>query len=82
MKKVTYKNLRPGGITRKIETNDFEAANIEFIEFWMMDPFLYNEDPDVGGDLYINLGNISEDILKDSRKVLKMVYLSTDLILI
>jgi len=58
---------RWGGITRKIETNDFEAANIEFIEFWMMDPFLYNDDDD-GGDLYINLGNISEDILKDSRK--------------
>ena len=59
---------RWGGITRKIETNDFEAANIEFIEFWMMDPFLYDDDIDVGGDLYINLGNISEDILKDSRK--------------
>ena len=28
-----------GGIMRKIETNDFEACNIEFIEFWMMDPF-------------------------------------------
>ena len=46
----------------------------------MMDPFLYNDDPDVGGDLYINLGNISEDILHS--KVLKMVYLSTGLILI
>ena len=58
---------RWGGITRKIETNDFEAANIEFIEFWMLDPFL--DDPShAGGDLFINLGNISEDILKDSRK--------------
>ncbi len=58
---------RWGGMTRKIETNDFEAANIEFIEFWMMDPFLYNSDH-TGGELFINLGNISEDILKDSRK--------------
>ncbi len=58
---------RWGGMTRKIETNDFEAANIEFIEFWMMDPFLYEPDHN-GGELYINLGNISEDILKDSRK--------------
>tara|TARA_Y100000994_G_scaffold43191_1_gene33777 strand:- start:12506 stop:19615 length:7110 start_codon:yes stop_codon:yes gene_type:complete len=58
---------RWGGMTRKIETNDFEAANIEFIEFWMMDPFLYEPDHS-GGDLFINLGNISEDILKDSRK--------------
>ncbi len=60
---------RWGGIMRKMQTNDFEAANIEFIEFWLMDPFVY--DPDgMGqeGKLYFNLGNISEDILKDSRK--------------
>ena len=65
---------RWGGIMREIETNDFEAANIEFIEFWMMDPFL--DDPNTfedesmqsGGDFFINIGNISEDILKDSRK--------------
>ena len=24
---------------RNIETSDFEAANVEYIEFWMMDPF-------------------------------------------
>ena len=58
------------GIMRKIETNDFEAANIEFVEFWMMDPFNI-DDGDInhsGGDLYIHLGNISEDILKDGYK--------------
>ncbi|MES2628115.1 MAG: cell surface protein SprA, partial [Bacteroidota bacterium] len=58
-----------GGIMRRLTTTDFEANNIEFIQFWMMDPF--NADADStsnGGDLYINLGNISEDILKDSRK--------------
>ena len=59
-----------GGIMRKLETNDFEAANIEFIEFWMMDPFnsedgLINHN---GGDMYINLGNVSEDVLKDGYK--------------
>ena len=58
---------RWGGITRKIETNDFEAANIEFIEFWMLDPFIDNTNHQ-GGDFFINIGNISEDILKDSRK--------------
>ena len=58
---------RWGGVTRKIETNDFEAANIEFIEFWMLDPFLDNPNHN-GGDFFINLGNVSEDILKDSRK--------------
>jgi cell surface protein SprA len=58
---------RWGGIMRKIETIDFEAANIEYIEFWLMDPFVY--DPQAkGGDLYLNLGDISEDILRDSRK--------------
>lgn len=59
-----------GGIMRKITTNDFEAANVEFIEFWLMDPFLeeYEDPNNEGGDLYFNLGNISEDILRDSRK--------------
>lgn len=58
---------RWGGIMRKIETNDFEAANIAYIEFWMMDPFAYDK-THKGGDVLINLGNISEDILRDSRK--------------
>lgn len=59
---------RWAGIMRKIDTNDFEAANIDHIEFWVMDPFIYDEGTHEGGDLYINLGDISEDILKDSRK--------------
>lgn len=58
---------RWGGIQRKIETNDFEAANIEFIEFWMLDPFIYRPNHS-GGDLFINLGSISEDVLKDGRR--------------
>jgi cell surface protein SprA len=58
---------RWGGIMRKIEQSDFETANIEYIEFWMMDPFIYDKTVD-GGDLYFNLGNISEDILKDEKK--------------
>ncbi len=33
---------RWGGIMRKIETSDFETSNIEFIEFWLMDPFIYD----------------------------------------
>lgn len=58
---------RWGGIMREILTSDFETANIQYIKFWLMDPFV--EDPlQTGGDLYINLGNISEDILRDSRK--------------
>ncbi len=57
---------RWAGIMRKIESTDFEATNIEYIEFWMMDPF--TEDAENKGDLYINLGDISEDILRDGRK--------------
>ena len=59
-----------GAIMRKLETNDFESANIEFIEFWMMDPF-NSEDGLInhsGGDMYLHLGNISEDVLKDGYK--------------
>lgn len=68
---------RWGGIMRRLETNDFQAANIEYIQFWMMDPFNedYNSetDPDFdntqlpSGVMYINLGNISEDIVKDGK---------------
>jgi cell surface protein SprA len=58
---------RWGGMMRELLTNDFESANIQYIKFWVMDPFV--EDPlHEGGDLYFNLGNISEDILRDSRK--------------
>jgi cell surface protein SprA len=65
---------RWGGIMRSLTTNDFELANIEFIQFWVLDPFnddAENANPNsmhTGGDFYINLGNISEDILPDSRK--------------
>ncbi|MCD6354878.1 MAG: cell surface protein SprA, partial [Prolixibacteraceae bacterium] len=60
---------RWGGIMRKIETSDFETSNIEFIEFWLMDPFVNDTlETHDGGDLYFNLGDISEDVLKDSRK--------------
>ncbi|MBK7966633.1 MAG: cell surface protein SprA [Bacteroidetes bacterium] len=60
---------RWGGIMRRIETTDFDVANIEFIQFWMMDPFNSNTQNtnQSGGDLYFNLGNISEDVLKDGK---------------
>ena len=58
---------RWGGIMRKLDYTDFETQNIETIEFWLMDPFIENPDH-TGGKLYINLGDISEDILRDGRK--------------
>ncbi len=62
---------RWGGITRKMDVRDFEATNVEYIEFWLMDPFVYNDKETVantGGELYFNLGEISEDVLKDGKK--------------
>lgn len=66
---------RWGGIMRDLNTNDFQTANIEFLEFWLLSPFLDPADPNnpaddyemKQGELYIDLGNISEDILRDSR---------------
>ena len=61
-----------GGMMRKLDTNDFEQANVEYIEFWMLDPFIYSREEadaaDYGGDFYINLGEVSEDILRDGKK--------------
>ncbi|ALW84557.1 cell surface protein SprA [Hymenobacter sedentarius] len=77
-----------GGISRAITFDtDFDNANIEYLEFWMMDPFLKATNPNApasrvnitdqdgndqanttGGDLLINLGNVSEDVLKDDNQ--------------
>ncbi len=61
-----------GGMMRRLDTNDFEQANIEYIEFWLLDPFIYTRQQgrasDYSGDLYINLGEVSEDILRDGKK--------------
>ena len=61
---------RWGGMMRRLETSDFEAANVAYIEFWMMDPFteIEGKTPNYTGDLYFNLGEISEDVLRDGRK--------------
>jgi cell surface protein SprA len=69
---------RWGGIMRSLTTNDFQASNIEYIQFWMMDPFnedynnqtqtqynTFHQAPPTNGELYFNLGSVSEDILKD-----------------
>ena len=65
--KFTNPKARFGGLMRSIDQSDFETSNIEFIEFWVQDPFILNPGS-TGGKLYFNLGNISEDILKDGRR--------------
>ncbi len=58
-----------GGLMRNIDQTDFETNNIEYIEFWLQDPFINNTANPNGGQLYINLGNVSEDILKDGKRM-------------
>jgi cell surface protein SprA len=82
--KFTNPQDRWGGITRALTTTNFEQSNVEYIQFWLMDPYdhysITNEEglptginpSDLSnqvGELYFNLGNISEDILKDGRKM-------------
>ncbi len=59
-----------GGIMRSIDVNnDFEATNVEFVEFWLMDPFDPSDgNPNSdGGEFYINFGLVDEDVLPDGR---------------
>src|SRR4029079_4706482 len=58
---------RWGGLMRSIDQTDFETANVEYIECWIQDPFIKNPNS-AGGQFYINLCNVSEYILKDSRR--------------
>ena len=64
-----FKNPRQrwGGIMRSIDQTDFETSNVEFIEFWVQDPFIKKQNS-TGGKLFLNLGTLSEDILKDGRR--------------
>ena len=71
----TLKNpaQRWGGMMRRMDiTTDFEQANIEYIEFWLLDPFIYTREQGIAsqyaGELYINLGEVSEDVLRDGKK--------------
>lgn len=53
-------------IIQRLPLSDFEEENIEYMEFWMMDPYVGNPDKEYSsGRLVIDLGQISEDILKD-----------------
>ncbi|MFL1010757.1 T9SS outer membrane translocon Sov/SprA [Flavisericum labens] len=56
------------GITRQITSTDFEQQNVEYIDFWLQDPFQGNPN-NPGGKLVFNLGNISEDIVRDGKKL-------------
>ena len=61
-----------GGMMRRLETTDFEQANIEYVEFWLLDPYIYTRKNGTAakhsGELYLNLGEVSEDVLRDGKK--------------
>ncbi|NCI47992.1 T9SS outer membrane translocon Sov/SprA [Sediminibacterium soli] len=65
--RLSRPSARWGGMMRSIDQTDLETNNIEYIEFWAQDPFIGNPSSR-GGTLYFNLGNISEDILKDGKR--------------
>lgn len=65
--KLLNPQKRWGGIMRGIDQVDFETGNVEFIEFWVQDPFILNPSS-TGGQLYFDLGNISEDVLRDGKR--------------
>ena len=65
--KLLNPKKRWAGIMRNIDQTDFETGNVEFVEFWVQDPFIKNGGSS-GGSLYLNLGNISEDILRDGQR--------------
>ena len=56
-----------GGIMRSLSSTNFEQSNVEFVQFWVLDPYVDGQATGPG-ELVLNLGNISEDILEDGRK--------------
>ncbi|OYU85698.1 MAG: cell surface protein SprA [Flavobacterium sp. BFFFF2] len=62
-----------GGIMRSLASTNFQQGNVEYIQVWMLDPYYPPNKPGVAnptntGKVYFNLGEISEDVLKDGRK--------------
>ena len=82
--KLANPQTRWGGIMRALQQTDFETANIEVLQFWIESPFdrtspslpngLGNVGNSTGGVLYVDLGSVSEDILKDGQKAFENGY--------
>ncbi|MNU39527.1 hypothetical protein D3C71_282240 [compost metagenome] len=56
---------RWAGIMRPISVTNFVNSNIEYVEFWMMDPYADGNTLGTNPKLLLQLGNVSEDVLKD-----------------
>jgi len=63
-----------GGIIRSLSSTNFEQSNVEYLQFWLLDPYYdpgnLSSEASItnSGKIYFNLGSISEDVLKDGRK--------------
>ncbi|GLR16897.1 T9SS outer membrane translocon Sov/SprA [Portibacter lacus] len=68
--KLKEPETRWGGIMRYLNNTNFEQANVEFLEFWMLNPYTETNRsehlPDEAGSIFFNLGNVSEDVLRDN----------------
>lgn len=58
---------RWAGIMRSISVPNFVSSNIEYVEFWMMDPYADGKTLGTDPKLLLHLGNVSEDVLKDGK---------------
>lgn len=58
---------RWAGLMRPISVSNFINSNIEYVEFWMMDPYADGNPLGANPKLLLQLGNVSEDILKDGK---------------
>lgn len=58
---------RWAGIMRSISVPNFVTSNIEYVEFWMMDPYADGKTLGTDPKLLLHLGNVSEDVLKDGK---------------
>ncbi|MGC4128527.1 MAG: cell surface protein SprA [Bergeyella sp.] len=58
---------RWAGLMRPISVTNFNNSNIEYVEFWMMDPYADGNALGTNPKLLLHLGNVSEDMLKDGK---------------
>ncbi len=69
-----------GGIMTGVRSEvDFDKANIEYIEFWMLDPFIAGDrgvvddgtpgatNNTTGGQMVFNIGYLDEDVIRDNQ---------------
>ncbi|MGI9525610.1 MAG: cell surface protein SprA [Weeksellaceae bacterium] len=59
------KDFTWAGITRPLSVTNLVQANVEYVEFWMMDPYADGMSNAPNAKILLHLGNVSEDLLRD-----------------